>query len=61
MNASMLTIGKRNPHLHEMTLAAARAIGPVHVEYGDNSCEPVDIVKHMTSDWLLKKLGKSAG
>ena len=53
----MLSIGKRNVHLHAKTLAVARSIGPVEVDYGDNSCEPVDIVKHMTSDWLLKKLG----
>ena len=57
MNTSMLTIGKRNPNLHARTLAAARAIGPVEVDYGDNSCQAPDIVKHLTSDWLLEKLG----
>ncbi len=59
MNASMLSIGKRNPNLHEKTLAVAKAIGPVAVDYGDNSCQPVDIVKHMTSESLLKRLGKA--
>ncbi len=58
MNTSLLSIGKRNPELHEKTLAAARAIGPVEVDYGDNSCETLNLVKHLTSDWLLKKLGK---
>ena len=58
MNASMLSIGKRNPHLHEKTLAVAKAIGPVHVDYGDNSCQAPDMVKHLTSESLLKKLGK---
>ena len=36
------------------------AIGEVHVDYGDNRCEPADIVKNLTSDWLLEKLGKSS-
>ena len=57
MNGSMLSIGKRNPYLHGKTLAVARAIGPVEVDYGDNSCQALDIVKHLTSDRLLKKLG----
>jgi 3-methyladenine DNA glycosylase AlkD len=58
MNGSLLSIGKRNAYLHEKTLAAAKTIGPVEVDYGDNSCEPPDIVKHLTSDYVLKKLGK---
>lgn len=58
MNASLLSIGKRNAQLHEKTLAAAKAIGPVQVHYGDNSCQPPDIVKHLTSDYVLKKFGK---
>jgi 3-methyladenine DNA glycosylase AlkD len=56
MNGSMLSIGKRSINLHSKTLAAAEAIGRVDVDYGDNSCEAVDIVKHMNSDYLLKKL-----
>ncbi len=57
MNGAMLGIGKRNVKLNKATLKAAKAIGPVKVDYGnDNSCEPLDIVKHMTSDWLQKKL-----
>ena len=54
--SSLLSIGKRNAKLNKFTLKAARAIGPVQVDYGDNSCEPPDIVKHLTSDWLQKKL-----
>lgn len=59
MNSSMLSIGKRNPHLHQKTLAVARAIGPVEVDYGDNGCQVPNIVKHLTSDALLEKLGVS--
>lgn len=57
MNASLLSIGKRSKKLNETALAAARAIGPVHVDYGDdNSCEVPDVVKHLSSDRLQKKL-----
>ena len=36
---------------------AAKAIGPIDVDYGDdNSCEPLDVLKHLTSDYLKKKL-----
>jgi len=56
MNGSLLGIGKRNAKLNRTALKAARAIGPVEVDYGPNSCEPVDIIKHLTSDRLKEKL-----
>ncbi len=58
MNTSLLSIGKRNLHLHEKTLAAARAIR-VELDDDGKSCEPVDVVKHLTSDYVLKKVGKA--
>ncbi len=57
MNTSLLSIGKRNLALNKATLKAAKAIGPVDVDYGDdNSCEVMDVVKHLSSDWLQEKL-----
>ena len=56
MQASMLGIGKRNPKLNKAAIKAAKKYGPIEVDYGDNSCEPLDVVKHLTSDWLQKKL-----
>ena len=56
MNGSLLSIGKRNVKLNKTCLKAAKAIGPVHVDYGKNSCEPLDIAKHLTSDYVQKKL-----
>ena len=53
---SLLSIGKRNVKLNKTTLKAARAIGPVQVDYGDNSCESPNVVEHLTKDWLQKKL-----
>lgn len=55
MNAALMGVGKRNPNLNKAAIKAARAIGPVQVDYGDNRCEPLDVLKHLTSDHLKKK------
>jgi 3-methyladenine DNA glycosylase AlkD len=55
MNTSLLGMGKRNRTLNKAAIRAARAIGPVQVDYGDNSCEALDVLKHLTSDYLKKK------
>ncbi|MDV6031232.1 MAG: hypothetical protein F9B45_14250 [Phycisphaera sp. RhM] len=57
MNTALMGIGKRNKKLNQAALRAAKAIGPVDIDYGDdNACEPLDVVKHLTSDHLKKKL-----
>jgi len=38
------------------TIRAAKAIGPVDISSGDNNCEPLDVLEHLTSDYLMKKL-----
>jgi len=56
MNSALMGIGKRNRRLNTAAIRAARAIGPVDVDYGDdNSCEPLDVLKHLNSDYLRKK------
>lgn len=58
MNTSLMGIGKRNKKLNQAAVKAAKAIGPVDIDYGDdNSCEPLDVLKHLTSDYIKKKLG----
>ena len=61
MNGALIGIGKRNKKLNSAAIRAAKAIGRVDIDYGDdNSCEPVDVLKHLTSDYLKKKFaGKS--
>ena len=55
MNTALMGIGKRNKKLNQAAIRAAKAIGPI--DYGDdNSCEPLDVLKHLTSDYLKKKL-----
>ncbi len=57
MASALMGIGKRNSTLNTAAIRAARAIGPIDVDYGDdNGCEPLDVLKHLTSDYLQKKL-----
>jgi 3-methyladenine DNA glycosylase AlkD len=48
MNAAVLAIGKRNPALRQKAMVVARAYAPLRVDYGDNACEVMDVVKHLT-------------
>ena len=58
MNGALMGIGKRNKKLNKAAIRAAQAIGPVEIDYGDdNRCESLDVLKHLTSDYLKKKLG----
>ena len=59
MNGALMGIGKRNKRLNQAAIRAAKTIGPVNIDYGDdNSCEPLDVLKHLTSDYLKKKLAQ---
>lgn len=59
MNTALMGIGKRNKKLNQAAIRASKAIGPVDIDYGDdNSCEPLDVLKHLTSDHLKKKFAK---
>ena len=61
MLGALFGIGKRNKKLNKAAIRAARAIGPVDIDYGkDNSCEPIDVLKHLTSDYLKKKFAAQA-
>lgn len=58
MNTALMGIGKRNKKLNKAAIKAAKKIGAVDIDYGDdNSCQPLDVLKHLTSDYLKKKLG----
>ncbi len=55
MAGALMGIGKRNKKLNKAAVSAAKAIGPVEM-YEDGRCEPFDVLKHLTSDYLKKKL-----
>jgi len=57
MATALMGIGKRNLTLNQSALKVANNIGPIPVETGKTKCEPFDISKHLTSDYLTKKLG----
>lgn len=56
MNSALFRIGMRSRRLNRRAVAVAKKVGRVEVDYGDNSCEAVDALKHLTSPALLKKL-----
>ena len=56
MNTALMGIGKRTRKLNTAAIKAAKKIGPVEIDYGDdNSCQPLDVLKHLTSDSVKKK------
>ena len=60
MSGALFAIGKRNQKLNRAAIRAAKAIGPVDIDYGDdNSCEPLDVLKHLTSKQLQDRLKQS--
>jgi 3-methyladenine DNA glycosylase AlkD len=57
MGGALMSIGKRNKKLNAAAIRVAKAIGPIHFSDGDKKCEPMDVLKHLTSDYLRNKLG----
>ena len=57
MGGALMNIGKRNKKLNAAAIRVARAIGPIHFSDGDKKCEPMNVLKHLTSDYLRNKLG----
>ncbi len=56
MNNALLMIGQRNSHLHNTALDIARKIGKVEVDYGENACQAIDCVAHLSGQRVLYKL-----
>ena len=53
MGGALMGIGKRNLVLNAAAIDVAIKVGPIH--FGDGHCEPFDVVKHLTSDYLKNK------
>jgi 3-methyladenine DNA glycosylase AlkD len=56
MGCAVLGIGKRNVSLHKTALEIAKQLGPIQFESSGDSCAPLDLIKHLTSDYLRSKL-----
>lgn len=57
MGGALIGMGKRNKKLNAAAGKVAKAIGPIHFSDGDKKCEPLDVLKHLTSDYIRTKLG----
>jgi len=57
MGGALIGIGKRNAILNMRALKVAKSIGPIHFESNASDCEPLDVSKHLTSDYIKNKLG----
>lgn len=56
MGTALMGIGKRSKELNAAALKLAAKIGPIDFD-PDGSCEPMDFVKHLTSNYIQEKLG----
>jgi hypothetical protein len=57
MGGAMLGIGKRNKALNQATVEIATAIGPIDFNEEGSKCDPMDVLKHLKSDYITEKLG----
>jgi 3-methyladenine DNA glycosylase AlkD len=57
MGAALMGMGKRSAVLNEAALKLARKVGPIAFTSASGECEPFDVVKHLTTDRLKRKLG----
>lgn len=55
MGGAILGIGKRNAFLNKHALELARKIGPIDFNEEGQHCDPFDVVKNLTSDYLINK------
>lgn len=56
MGGALMAIGKRNKVLNQRAIEVAEAVGPIDFNEEGGTCEPLDVLKHLTSDYLQKKL-----
>ncbi len=57
MGGALMGMGKRNLKLNRAALKVARKIGPIEFRSDESNCEPFEVVKHLTSEYITKKLG----
>ena len=57
MGAALMGIGKRNIELNQEAFRVAQVLGPIDFNEDGQKCDPMNIEKHLTSDYLKQKLG----
>jgi 3-methyladenine DNA glycosylase AlkD len=56
MGGALIGMGKRNITLNTAALKVAQQMGAIDIDSGVTDCEPFDIAKHLTSDYIKNKL-----
>ena len=56
MATALMGMGKKTIKLNAAALNVANKIGPIDFD-PDGKCDPMDISKHLTSDYVTQKLG----
>lgn len=56
MATALMGIGKRSKGLNAAALKVAVKIGPIDFD-PDGRCDPMDVAKHLTSSYVVEKLG----
>ena len=59
MGTAVMGIGQRNRNLHGPALALAKKIGPINFNEEGQKCDPFDVAKNLTSQYLTEKFGLS--
>ena len=57
MAGALMGLGKRNKKINRAAIKVAKRLGPIDYNSGETNCEPFDVLKHLTSDYLKEKLG----
>ncbi|TQV73662.1 hypothetical protein FLL45_12375 [Aliikangiella marina] len=52
---ALIGIGKRSKVLNKEAIEISRRVGPIKYSDGERKCEPLDVLKHLTSEQLKKK------
>ncbi|MBV1911066.1 MAG: DNA alkylation repair protein [Kangiellaceae bacterium] len=58
MGGALMGIGKRNRQLNKRAVEVARAVGPIDFNDEGGTCEPFDVLKHLTNEALQKRFDK---
>ncbi|MCJ8269350.1 MAG: DNA alkylation repair protein [Psychrosphaera sp.] len=57
MGGALMGIGKRNKVLNQRAIVVATKIGPIDFNEDGGTCDPFNVLKHLTTDSLKEKLG----
>jgi 3-methyladenine DNA glycosylase AlkD len=58
MGGALMGIGKRNIILNAAAIKVAKATGPIDFNEDGAKCDPLDVLKHLTSDYLKEKFSR---